>query len=268
MYTKDGHKRIEDIKVGDQVYSVNVDTGEKGLKTVKQLFVNETYEIIHIYVGYSQIKSTAPHPFWVEGKGWVEAGNLLEGDKVKLYSGEVLEIKEIRRERLEEPVKTYNFEVEDWHTYLVSESKVLVHNAGNKKCPIPTGNYKSNTGVSNVAEIAGPNGKSITREYDELVYGGRYSKKAETRLKHKVTLPENEVVTENGVRIDHKYRSNDHGDPVHLHVEGGGPVSHIGPRGKPLKGYSLTPRQKKVIENNMDKITKTIKQIKRWIKRT
>ena len=96
VYTKDGHKRIEDVKVGDQVYSVNVDTGEKGLKTVKQLFVNETYELIHIYVGYSQIKSTAPHPFWVEGKGWVEAGNFLEGDKVKLYSGEVLEIKEIR----------------------------------------------------------------------------------------------------------------------------------------------------------------------------
>ncbi|WP_041715169.1 polymorphic toxin-type HINT domain-containing protein [Acetivibrio clariflavus] len=152
VYTKDGHKRIEDIKVGDQVYSVNVDTGEKGLKTVKQLFVNETYELIHIYVGYSQIKSTAPHPFWVEGKGWVEAGNLLEGDKVKLYSGEVLEIKEIRRERLEEPVKTYNFEVEDWHTYLVSENNVLVHNAGSKKCPLKFSfkSNKSNAGNNNV----------------------------------------------------------------------------------------------------------------------
>ncbi|AEV68927.1 RHS repeat-associated core domain-containing protein [Acetivibrio clariflavus] len=32
VYTKDGHKRIEDIKVGDQVYSVNVDTGEKRTK--------------------------------------------------------------------------------------------------------------------------------------------------------------------------------------------------------------------------------------------
>ena len=151
VYTKDGHKRIEDIKVGDEVYSVNVDTGEKGLKKVKQLFVNETYDIIHIYVGYSQIKSTAPHPFWVEGKGWVEAGNLLEGDKVKLYSGEVLEeIKEIRRERLEEPVKTYNFEVEDWHTYLVSENNVLVHNAGSKKCPLKFSfkSNKSNAGIS------------------------------------------------------------------------------------------------------------------------
>jgi len=106
--------------------------------------VNETYELIHIYVGYSQIKSTAPHPFWVEGKGWVEAGNLLEGDKVKLYSGEVLEIKEIRRERLEEPVKTYNFEVEDWHTYLVSENNVLVHNAGSGKCPGIKSKYSAN----------------------------------------------------------------------------------------------------------------------------
>ncbi len=126
--------------------------------------MNETYELIHIYVGYSQIKSTAPHPFWVEGKGWVEAGNLLEGDKVKLYSGEVLEIKEIRRERLEEPVKTYNFEVEDWHTYLVSENNVLVHNAGSKKCPLKFSfkSNKSNAGVGNgnLIRTVGENGQT------------------------------------------------------------------------------------------------------------
>ena len=29
---------------------------------------------------------------------------------------------------MDEPVKIYNFEVEDWHTYFVSESGILVHN--------------------------------------------------------------------------------------------------------------------------------------------
>ena len=31
-------------------------------------------------------------------------------------------------EYLERPVKVYNFEVEDWHTYFVSEYNVFVHN--------------------------------------------------------------------------------------------------------------------------------------------
>ena len=37
-------------------------------------------------------------------------------------------IKEIQVEQLATPETTYNFEVEDYHTYYVTESKVLVHN--------------------------------------------------------------------------------------------------------------------------------------------
>ena len=38
-------------------------------------------------------------------------------------------IKSIKVEKLSEPETTYNFEVEDFHTYYVGESEVLVHNA-------------------------------------------------------------------------------------------------------------------------------------------
>ncbi len=38
-------------------------------------------------------------------------------------------IKSIKEEKLSEPETTYNFEVEDFHTYYVGESEVLVHNA-------------------------------------------------------------------------------------------------------------------------------------------
>ncbi len=37
-------------------------------------------------------------------------------------------IEAIQVEELETPETTYNFEVEDFHTYYVTESKVLVHN--------------------------------------------------------------------------------------------------------------------------------------------
>ena len=42
--------------------------------------------------------------------------------------GEVLTVARVEFEILEEPVKVYNFEVADWHTYYVSEEEVLVHN--------------------------------------------------------------------------------------------------------------------------------------------
>jgi len=45
-----------------------------------------------------------------------------------MYSGEVLEVDEAYVEYLDRPVKVYNFEVEDWHTYFLSEYNVFVHN--------------------------------------------------------------------------------------------------------------------------------------------
>jgi hypothetical protein len=51
------------------------------------------------------------------------------GDKVYLYSCDSREIKELKFEHLDSPIKVYNFEVEDWHTYFVSEHDVFVHNS-------------------------------------------------------------------------------------------------------------------------------------------
>ena len=42
--------------------------------------------------------------------------------------GETREVENVTTEHLDELVKVYNFEVEDWHTYYVTEQGVLVHN--------------------------------------------------------------------------------------------------------------------------------------------
>ncbi|MEN2774873.1 polymorphic toxin-type HINT domain-containing protein [Acetivibrio clariflavus] len=128
IYTKDGYKEIKEIQVGDEVYSENPETGEKGLKRVLNVFANEIKELVHLKVGDQKIKTTSTHPFWVEGIGWVDAGELKPGGRLVMYSGEVLEVKEAYVEYLDRPVKVYNFEVEDWHTYFVSEYNVFVHN--------------------------------------------------------------------------------------------------------------------------------------------
>ena len=43
-----------------------------------------------------------------------------------------MEITSVEYERLEKPIKVYNFEVEDEHTYLVTKYSILVHNAGSR----------------------------------------------------------------------------------------------------------------------------------------
>ncbi|RMG13724.1 MAG: hypothetical protein D6731_11670 [Planctomycetota bacterium] len=76
------------------------------------------------------MRCTTEHPFWVRGRGWVAAKDLEPGDRLLGSQGEqlVLTGREVRLEEADH----YNFEVEDWHTYFVSEteqdSAVWVHN--------------------------------------------------------------------------------------------------------------------------------------------
>ena len=90
----------------------------------------EVRKLIHVYVDGEEINTTDTHPFWVEGKGWTEAGELKAGDVLRLNTGELKTVEKVEIEVFDKPVKVYNFEVEDWHTYFVTEQGILVHNAG------------------------------------------------------------------------------------------------------------------------------------------
>ncbi len=45
-----------------------------------------------------------------------------------MLNGDYAVLEEVQHEILETPVTTYNFEVEDFHTYYVGEINILVHN--------------------------------------------------------------------------------------------------------------------------------------------
>ena len=45
-----------------------------------------------------------------------------------LSNGELVTVEFVQHEILESPIKVYNFEVEDFHTYFVGEQSVFVHN--------------------------------------------------------------------------------------------------------------------------------------------
>ena len=53
-----------------------------------------------------------------------------------MLNGEHVVLELVQHEILESPVTTYNFEVEDFHTYYVGEENVLVHNKCTRKALI------------------------------------------------------------------------------------------------------------------------------------
>lgn len=57
-----------------------------------------------------------------------------------LQSGEYVIVEKIQHEILEFPVKVYNFEVADFHTYYVGENSVLVHNRCRPDSPVRLSN--------------------------------------------------------------------------------------------------------------------------------
>ena len=127
--TTDGMKPIEDIEVGDEVLAYDPETGEQAYKPVVRLFRNATDKWYHVHVNEQDITCTAEHPFYVADiDEFVPAKDLKAGQHVLLSDGSCAEIDGILVEEKSTPETTYNFEVEDYHTYYVSEDKVLVHN--------------------------------------------------------------------------------------------------------------------------------------------
>lgn len=127
--TAAGLVAIECIRVGDKVIATDPDTMEQAEKTVLETFVHETDEIVHLTINGEVITSTLDHPFYVQDAGFVGAGDLYIGDKLLDAEGNTLLVEDVKTEKLDVPVKVYNFKVDEFHTYYVGALSVFVHNA-------------------------------------------------------------------------------------------------------------------------------------------
>ena len=157
--TDAGFKNIEDVEVGDKVWSKSDKTGEEGFKPVVTLFETKPTQLVHLTYRNRESKSarvsnssddddsdsntligTKEHPFWsVDRKEWVPMGELKEGEVLLLSGGSeaLVEAKVFEDAKDGQTFTTYNFEVADWHTYFVApanaregQSSVWVHNKG------------------------------------------------------------------------------------------------------------------------------------------
>ena len=110
------------------VWAWDEETGEAALKEVVETYVNETDELVHVFVNGEEIVTTPSHPFYSPVKGWTDAVKLRAGDILVLVNGEYVVVEMVQHEILEAPVPVYNFQVKDYHTYFVTNDGVLVHN--------------------------------------------------------------------------------------------------------------------------------------------
>ena len=89
------------------------------------------------------------HPFYSPVKGWTSAIDLRAGDILVMLNGEYVVVEQVQHELLESPETTYNFEVEDYHTYYVGSWSVLVHN----RCEKYYKATRTDNGIKQGAEI-------------------------------------------------------------------------------------------------------------------
>ena len=110
---------IEKIKSGDKVISTDPETMETSPKTVLETYIREVTTLVHLTVNGEEIITTVDHPFYVNDRGFVNAGELAVGDELLDSNKNILLVENFDVELTDEPTKVYNFQVEDFHTYYV-----------------------------------------------------------------------------------------------------------------------------------------------------
>ena len=126
--TENGFKNIEDIKIGDKVYSFNLDNNEIELKEVLELIHSSAKDTYKMTIGGKTVEMTSKHQVYIVDKGWTRAYNIKIGDMMLSASGDKVKITNIEHIKYDNPIDTYNLAVEDNSNYFVTDIQVLVHN--------------------------------------------------------------------------------------------------------------------------------------------
>src|SRR5262249_45046469 len=132
ILTPEGSKLIEDFRPGDWVLSAPEDDPEAAPepRLVEEIF--QTFSpTMDLIVGRQRIRTTAEHPFWVRGRGWTAAHQLMVGDQLKSHDGKWVALSAIDGGK--ESAPAYNMRIAECHTYFVGRPiwgfSVWSHNA-------------------------------------------------------------------------------------------------------------------------------------------
>lgn len=132
ILTKRGYVRFDQLQLDDEVASSpEADPhGPVEFKPIQAIFTNRM-PIWHLHVDGKVIRTTAEHPFYVWGKGWMACQHLQPGDLLRSHDGLTATVEEVYETGEEETV--YNCAVAEYHTYFVGGEEwrfaVWAHNS-------------------------------------------------------------------------------------------------------------------------------------------
>lgn len=121
-----GFRSIEDLEPNDLILGWDFGQNRQAHCFVLRTIRYEVDAVYDIKLQNTTLTTTSKHPFWVGGRGWVEARSLTTEDLLCSPGRGVQRIKSITIRRGGYTV--YNIEVGNVKNYLVSEEGILVHN--------------------------------------------------------------------------------------------------------------------------------------------
>lgn len=127
VYTNNGYKAIQNIELGDKVYSFNLEKLEYEFKEVDKLINHMTDEIYEIFLNNNEIiRTTWCHPFKVLNKEKTLVKDLEIGDQLITKDDKVYYITKI--EKLNKQEVVYEIRVKDNYNYFITNSSIFVYN--------------------------------------------------------------------------------------------------------------------------------------------
>lgn len=122
VWTETGLKPIDVIRIGDRVFSKNVESGEVTFSPVLKTTIRKAKPLVVVQLADEEIKATGGHHFWQSGQGWVKARDLRAFGRLHTATGNTF-VRDVRSGPSEQ---TYNLVVEGSHTYFVGKAGMLV----------------------------------------------------------------------------------------------------------------------------------------------
>ena len=136
--TPGGEKPIEQLHTGDTVLAEDPTTGTVEAERVAATIVHPASELASVGLSDgSGVTVTADHPFYVDASavrkqaGWVQAGDLRVGDRLRDASGRDVSVVGVRYNVGRAVVYTLSVAID--HSFFVGTARVLVHNID---CPV------------------------------------------------------------------------------------------------------------------------------------
>lgn len=123
IQTSTGLRSVEELKIGDQVVSMDVSSGEISLRPIVSVgnrTASESYKLTT--KNGDLIQATGGHNWWVLGKGWLRTRQLAVGQFLRT-GGASQQIDKI--EKIDGPITVYNMIVDQTHTYFVGKDRLL-----------------------------------------------------------------------------------------------------------------------------------------------